>query len=409
MNKYHDALLRLLNVSLHGGMKPGLTNSLKLNDLHHNPIDTFATIHVAGSNGKGSVCAKIAKAFELQGLKVGLYTSPHIASWRERISINGTMISEHDVTKHLDKLFSLIETHEIPATFFEISTSLAFLYFAEQNIDIAIIETGLGGRFDATNIITPILSVITSISLDHTEILGDTIDAIAYEKAGIIKQNVPVVIGSRVPKHIIGEVAYQQNSQCYVVDEPYANYLEENNAIARKALTVLQTPAAIIEKALEALPPCRLEYLPHQNVILDVAHNTDGLNQLFTAIKQRFPNKKLRCVTGLSKNKDLHECLKIIDKNASHIHLVIATNGRGAPCETLYNILESLGRNIETTTIEPTICEAVQNSIDQASIHHDLTVICGTFFIMHEARMSLGIHEPADPMDLNERLTINIK
>ncbi|MEI6241855.1 MAG: Mur ligase family protein, partial [Chlamydiota bacterium] len=155
------------------------------------PEKAFESIHVAGTNGKGSVCTKVAKALSLEGYRVGLYISPHISSYRERISINGLMISEEEVVKYLERIFQI----PIEFSFFEISTLLAFMYFADQLVEFAVLETGLGGRYDATNVVDPIVSVITSIGWDHMHILGDTLEAIACEKGGIIKREVPLVLG----------------------------------------------------------------------------------------------------------------------------------------------------------------------------------------------------------------------
>lgn len=205
--KYQDLLKKLFAVNLHGGIKLGLKNIQQLNQLLGNPIAQFKSIHVAGTNGKGSVVTKIAKGLEEEGFRVGLYTSPHISCFRERIKINGRMIDEASVTSILERIFNVIEQEKIAATFFEITTALAFLYFAKQRVDFAVLETGLGGRLDATNIVTPLLSIITSISLEHVEQLGETIDAIASEKAGIIKPNIPVLIGPCVPVGIIEKFA----------------------------------------------------------------------------------------------------------------------------------------------------------------------------------------------------------
>lgn len=403
-SSYLKLLDRLLNVTLHSGMKLGLENCQRLNDLLGKPTEKFESIHVAGTNGKGSVCTKIAKAYELQGVPAALYTSPHIATWRERITINGIMISEEDVTRLLTKIFTLIDQHEIPATFFEISTLLAFSYFAEKKVPVAVIETGLGGRLDATNIVTPKLSIITSISLEHTEILGNTLDAIAIEKAGIIKRNVPVVIGPRVPRNIIDSISSPLHSPMHYVDGVFDDYLEENNAVAAKALSILDFSDEIAEKALQAMPLCRLEYLSKKNVVLDVAHNPDGLYKLFSAIKSRFPNRFVRCIVGLSKNKDIEGCLKIINTNAQHIHLVTATNGRGAPYEILKDLLVALGRDPSTFSVDSSVQKGVYHALSQAESKEELILICGSFFIMHEARMALGISEPADLEDLNEKL-----
>lgn len=392
---YSKLLDRLLHVNMHSGMKLGLQNSERLNELLDDPIGKFPSVHVAGSNGKGSVCTKIAKAYELRGSRAGLYMSPHIATWRERIKINGVMISEEDAARLLTQIFDLVDKNDIPATYFEITTLLAFVYFAEQKVDMAVIETGLGGRLDATNILTPRLSIITSISLDHTEILGNTLDAIAKEKAGIIKPNVPVVIGPRVP-HIVDVIAEERHSPIYRVDGEFEDYLSENNAVAAVAMSVLNIPTSTATKALLALPPCRLEFLPDRQVIMDVAHNPDGLQKLFAAIQNRYPGRRIRCITGLSKDKDIDTCLRVIDAHVNHIHLVQATNGRGTPCLTLEQILWSLGRNTTTVKAEPSIKAAVEHALAKAAAHDELVVICGSFFIMHEAREALGISEPND-------------
>ena len=197
---YQTFINRLFAINLHGGMKLGLKNMETLNAMLGTPTQHFKCIHVAGTNGKGSVVYKIAKSLEKEGLRVGLYTSPHISSFRERIQINGQLIDESSVVAGLSRIFEEIDKSKIPATFFEITTALALKYFADQKVDYVVLETGLGGRLDATNIVTPVLSIITSISLEHTEYLGSTLEAIAKEKGGIIKPYVPIFIGPRVPQ-----------------------------------------------------------------------------------------------------------------------------------------------------------------------------------------------------------------
>ena len=177
----------------------GLENMILFNQKLGNPAGGIKTIHVTGTNGKGSVVYKIAKALEASGYKTGMYISPHISSFRERITINGEMISEADVIRNLQLINSIESTLPSSLSFFECVTGMAFNYFKEKNVDVAVIEVGLGGRLDSTNIIDPELSVITSIGLDHQGILGETITDIAREKAGIIKDNKPVVVGPNCP------------------------------------------------------------------------------------------------------------------------------------------------------------------------------------------------------------------
>ncbi|MDX9791266.1 MAG: Mur ligase family protein, partial [Candidatus Kapabacteria bacterium] len=174
------------------GIKPGLERTLILSDSVGNPHDKFKSIHVAGTNGKGSVCSTLSSVFTEAGFKTGLYTSPHLIDFNERIKIDGNCINDEKIIEYYNRL--KISGDKINATFFEITTVMAFMYFAESNVDIAVIETGMGGRFDSTNIILPILSIITKIDFDHSEFLGDSLEQISYEKAGIIKQDVPCVI-----------------------------------------------------------------------------------------------------------------------------------------------------------------------------------------------------------------------
>lgn len=192
------------------GYKEGLDNSLKLDEYFEHPHESFRSIHIAGTNGKGSVSHSIAALLQVAGYHVGLYTSPHLVDFRERIRVNGTPISEDYVINFVEQNKDFFE--EVKPTFFEITTAMAFQYFKEQNIDIAVIEVGLGGRLDSTNIITPILSVITNISLDHTQLLGESVEQIAMEKGGIIKPGIPVVIGETTPEtRMVFEALAQEN------------------------------------------------------------------------------------------------------------------------------------------------------------------------------------------------------
>ena len=192
---YAALLHKLFQINLFVGSKLGLTNMQRMLEKLDHPEKKFKSVHVAGTNGKGSTTTKIAKGLEAAGLRVGLYTSPHISCFRERIQINGTLIPESYLEKTLPKLFDVCTQNSIAATFFELTTALAFCYFADERVDFASIETGLGGRSDATNVIIPEASVITSIALEHTDILGDTLEKITIEKAGIAKPGVPLVIG----------------------------------------------------------------------------------------------------------------------------------------------------------------------------------------------------------------------
>lgn len=404
---YIELIQQLFKVNLFGGMKLGLHNMQTLQQLLGYPDRSFTSIHVAGTNGKGSVSTKIARGFELAGYRVGLYTSPHLSCFRERIRINGEMISEHAVEHLLSSLFQIVETAKIPATFFELTTALAFLYFAQEKVEIAVLETGLGGRLDATNVVTPCLSIITSISLDHMDILGSSCEAIAVEKGGIIKENIPIIIGPRVPFAPIQEIAAQKQSPCLQVACPSPLFEEENCAIAQAALNYLaprfHLSPDVIVKGLESKQPCRFEILQGApTIILDVAHNPDGLQHLFQMVAHHFPGKSLRVLFGLSKSKDLQSCLHLIANHGSHFHLVEAPNGRGAPVNDLFIAMQQFV-SASHLMIHEDIMASVELAKREALRHEQLLVICGSFFIMAKARKALGYFEPADLIDLNER------
>lgn len=397
-------------------MKLGLKNCQDLDSLLAFPSQAFPAIHIAGTNGKGSISAKIAAAHQAAGLKTGLYTSPHISCFRERIRINGQLIEEKQAQVHLNTLFALCRQHHIKATFFELATMLAFLHFASEKVDIAVLETGLGGRLDATNISKPVLSIITSISLDHTETLGTTIEAITKEKAGIIKPAIPILVGPTVQKAIIDPIAAKHGSPCFQVNGLFEDFHAENSAIAGKALERLDLPRKAIEMGIKALPPCRLETftkadltrLGHQlplpeAVILDVAHNPDGLSQLLKAIRKRYHKHPLRFVIGLSSNKDVEGCLQAIKNEASTYHLVEGDNNRAVPKEILANALARLGIGFDKLLCEKSISAAISHATQVAGEKNELVIVCGTFFIMKGARRALGIIEPQDPTDMNER------
>jgi len=396
--EYEQILERLLTINNNGGIKLGLETPLKLAHALGNPHQTFPSIHIAGTNGKGSVTTKIAAAFQAAGLKVGRYTSPHISCFRERICINGQKISKDEVLKQMRHIFSIVDNEHIPGTYFELTTLLAFMHFAVENVDIAIIETGLGGRLDATNIIHPILSVITSISLDHTEYLGDTIELIALEKAGIIKATVPVVIGPRVPYHLIKTVAENLKCPLIQVKESFIDYHAENNCIAKKALETVQNryskvlTSDAIELGLHALPPCRLEIIPETDVvpmiILDAAHNPDGFQGMLTAIRHRFPKHSLRFLIGLSSNKDIEGCLKIIKDDAVHFHLIEANSDRAISTAAIQNTLLHLNVESSRITCEASIPSAIESIMKQVK-KSEIIVVCGTFFILHDVKSAL--------------------
>ncbi|KAL3669652.1 hypothetical protein V7S43_005036 [Phytophthora oleae] len=444
---YEMLLQRLYQVNRFSAVKLGLDNMQKLNAAFGDPASQFEIVHVAGTNGKGSVAFKVAKALERSGHKTGLFVSPHVACFRERVQVNGQLISEAEVCEALSEIFNISAQLRIPATFFEITTMLAFMHFAKQDVDCVVLETGLGGRLDSTNIVTPALSVITSIGLDHTRILGNTREAIAREKAGIIKPNVPVVVGPNTPTNVMMEFAARNNAPLVRVPlqaDFDADYNAENTAIAREAcaqlnaLHTLQSNGAKnlcvdltnqrVNAALESRPPCRFQVLhvmrPNSKerkvtVVLDVAHNPQAIDSLVGLLHKQFPDKKFRFVCGFSADKAIN---KVLDKitnvvRESHpgeseqelherIHLVKANHPRGASLEEINLALANATDDGE----EPREYESISSinegvnaalAASRASSDDEVVVVCGSVFLMAEARQALGLKEPIDSAALN--------
>lgn len=362
---YLERLLQLKKRS-----KQSLDSILTLQHLLDYPDRKYQTIHVAGTNGKGSVCTKIAKACELSGKKTGLYTSPHIKNFSERIQINGVPISDDVCEDMLKEIFELSNQHNLELSFFDTATLLAFTYFARNHVDIAIIETGLGGRWDSTNIIHPILSVITTIGFDHTEILGNSIEEIAYAKAGICKPDTALVIGPQVPKSLV-------TPYCNWIIQPigtFKTYDDENRATAEAALIHL----GIRLHGTDCRPPCRLERLEidDKSVFLDAGHNPEALQALFASLK---PLSKPDILCAFSKEKDVVSCLKLIAEQANHIYLTKADSPRAMPPEEMGMLLKKMNFN------NFSIHQNVKDALVQAAQNKNSLLICGTFYILESA------------------------
>lgn len=362
-----------------------LNNSLALSRELQHPHRSYPCIHIAGSNGKGSVSLKIAKALEQEGYKVGLYTSPHLFHFNERILVNSEPIDDKSISDGLQLLFSINERLKLQATFFELATHLAFHHFRNKKVDVAVIETGLGGRLDATNIIDPILSVITSISLEHAHLLGDDMEAIAAEKAGIIKQAVPCVTGPKAKNQAIRIRADQLNCRLIATDCASSYFDDENCSTSRNALMLLRERFHLgdesIEAGLKVRPRCRFEQ--RGNVIFDVAHNPDAFAHLVWALNQFFPNRNKRFLIGFCKDKDAASCLNHLLPSAVHLHLVKASTSRAASLDTLAESLQQQG--FTAYTCHPKILEAMDEALMLAEQAGELLIVCGSFYIMNEA------------------------
>lgn len=387
---YDTLVSHLFSLNQKRGIKYGLSRCLELSAFLDHPEKAFSSIHIAGSNGKGSVATKIAAALAQDGHKVGLFTSPHIHTFRERIRVNGAMISCEEVAYGLNQLFSLAKTHALEPTFFEFTTLLALCHFRACGVDYAVIETGLGGRLDATNIITPALAVITSISLEHTETLGNTRKKIAQEKAGIIKDGCPVVLGPRAQ-----EVVVPKKSACVQLLKQFRFFEEENQAIARAALEKLGVSESAIEQGIQTSVPCRAEtvWVGGEKVILDAAHNPDALQRLFQMLGQG----KWRMVCGFSKNKDLAACLGIICEHVEQIHLVQSGNERAATPEKLQQTLLEQGVEDRRIFMHENVSDAVDVALKLAKEKGQDLLISGTFFILGEAKDSLNPSSARNP------------
>lgn len=418
--EYQDLIQCLFSVNRFRGCRLGLQNIQQLNELMGSPEKAFSSVHVAGTNGKGSVTTKIAKVLQLSGYRVGCYTSPHLSCFRERIQVNGQLITEAEVSELLSRVLETARHHQIPATFFELTTALAFMHFAQQRVEVAVLETGLGGRLDATNSVTPVLSVITSIGLEHTDVLGSTREKIAWEKGGIIKPGVPVVMGPHADLPMIREIADQAASVVVLVAPVEGDFDAENRAIAWIALERLQgvfpTTDQALEAGLHALSPSRFERIPPaislrsgfsvlpDDIILDVAHNPDAIFRLVQALDVHYPNRNCHFVCGFSKGKDVVSCLKILNRRAKTITLVSARHERALSLSALRQGAVEAELSSSVTLSEETIRGGLEQGCQLAALKGDVLVVCGSFFIMSEVRTCFGYREPVDEQNLNECL-----
>ena len=378
--------------------KPTLDNIKEILDWANHPEQGLKFIHVAGSNGKGSVCSIVASTLTEAGFKVGLFTSPHIKDFSERIRINGEPIEHDKVNSFVDK----IQKHPLPfsPSFFEITFALALEYFNEAECDICVIETGLGGRLDATNIIHPIISVITSISLEHTNILGNSIREIAGEKAGIIKENTPVVIGPLVKeaKNVISDKAKQEQAAIFQASNNQvpkelnniflANYQKENFQIAREALGQIHkdgftsTPEDLIQGVIKISANTgyqgRLQIInEHPLTILDVSHNPAGFTSTFEAI-EKVNKGDLRIIIGASSDKDLKEIIHTLPQNANY-YVTEFKNMRSASLHQLRHIFgQSNLESIRYFKAPEKAFEVANFDADQS----DTILVIGSFFLL---------------------------
>ena len=401
--------------------KPNLDNTIRLCESLGNPHTKFKSVHIAGTNGKGSVSHMLAAILQMAGYKTGLYTSPHLRDFRERIKVNGEMINEKFVIDFTEKINPLIE--EIEPSFFEITVAMAFDYFAQQQCDIAIVETGLGGRLDSTNIIIPELSIITNIGWDHMNLLGDSLEKIAREKAGIIKDQVPVIVGEALKetlpvfhqmaaekdavltvasqkrqalewkweKHeLIVEVAEDHKTDHKVYHLDLAGLYQTKNVITvLEACYQLQQKGwdindHIIHKALSQVKKItglhgRWEVIhEHPAIILDVGHNEDGIKQILKQIEMT-DHHELHIILGMVNDKEIDKVLELLPKTA-HYYFTQAQIPRALAAEALQEKARLVGLNGKYYADVNTAIKEVKVKAHK----NDLAIVCGSVFLVAE-------------------------
>ena len=385
MKTYNDAF-KYLERLCQFGIKEGLERTKKLADALGNPQNFYRTIHVTGTNGKGSVCAMLAEMLKAHGLRVGLFTSPHLESYCERIKIDNEDISEKDFAEMIFR----VKNSGVEATHFEILTLAAFEYFKLRAVDVAVVEVGLGGTFDSTNIISPELCIITTVALDHEKILGD-LNSIARNKAGIIRPNVPTVTGaSGEPLKIIRAVAKEKNSPLYEISSPEnvelnlrGEYQKFNAAIAIKAARLLGIDDEKIFSALARVKwPGRFEVIKNSSgvVVIDGAHNPHGAAALRESLDKNFPRGKRVWLFGVLKDKNFDEMIKILFRENDFVIVTKVPSERTAEPEMICEILR--GRGVECVTIENNFAavERLKNFVG------DVKIIAGSLYLIGAVR-----------------------
>ena len=404
--------------------KPGLERIAEFCRMIGNPQRNYFVIHVAGTNGKGSVSNMLAAVLQQAGYQTGLFTSPHLIDFRERIRVNGEMIPKQKVVNFVDRYKS--EMERLQLSFFEMTTAMAFDYFAQSDVEVAVIETGLGGRLDATNIVQPLISVITNIGLEHTEYLGDSLPKIAREKGGIIKKCTPVVVGEKNSNYhlvleeiatdlrceltyadeafILGECGYDGDKQVVTMTRtrdgyPYQLRLDLLGEYQRQNLA---TVATVLDKLHEATPLSisrrafvegvrevskltsfrgRWQTLSQEPLIVcDTGHNEHGLAEVAKQLKARNNSGKLVCVMGFCNDKEFDKMLAAMPNDAHYI-FTQASIRRAASLEKMAEVATTLALDFE---VAPTVEKAVANAQQQLS-KKDMLFIGGSTFVVAEA------------------------
>jgi dihydrofolate synthase/folylpolyglutamate synthase len=420
---YSDAIAFLYNLRWFGA-KFGLGNTFKLAELAGNPQAQLRFIHVAGTNGKGSTCAMLESVYRAAGLRVGLFTSPHLVAFGERIQVNRRPISQREVARLAASLRQWVQ--QFPAaehpTFFEVVTVMALCYFAARRCDLVVWETGLGGRLDSTNIVTPLASIITNIQFDHQTWLGETLADIASEKAGIIKPGVPVVTGAEAPEalEVIAAKARQQNAPLTLVTPADAQrppldtlhlpllgrHQKANAAAAVAAVRVLAPQLPVSDSTLRAglgrvrwAGRLQLATLPSgQKLLLDGAHNVAGAQMLASALREYFPSAKPALVLGILRDKDWAAMCQILAPLAGRILLAPVHSERTAEPRALAEACRRAHPQVPVSEF-PSLAAALADTARDGFV-----TVAGSLYLIGEAMelLHLSPAKAGQERDLNE-------
>lgn len=386
-NLYEDAV-KLLTSQGKFYINLGLDRISSALKLLGNPQDKLKCIHVAGTNGKGSVCAIIAEVLKTAGMKVGLYTSPHIFEYTERIKIDGIDISKGDFAKYIFEVCDIADKNDIHLTEFEILTAVMFKYFADNDVEVVVLETGLGGRFDATNVIkSNLCAIITHIDLDHTERLGNTKSKIAFEKAGIIKPNCPVFTSEGYEE--IKDKADECNSLFSLVTpfEDTANLAlkgtcqQENLSLALAAVRYLfpQIPESVIQEGVSKVQHhCRFQ-LCREDLIIDASHNPNGAMALRESLDLYYPDKKRCFVFGCLRNKNYKKMMEILFSKGDEIYFYHFNNQNSCTIDELQEVCEFDSKVFKSLDELPSDC---------------LKIVCGSFYMLNEIVPQALVFQP---------------
>jgi dihydrofolate synthase/folylpolyglutamate synthase len=420
---YAEAIKFLYDLQVFGS-KPGLENTRRLAALAGNPQERLRFIHVAGTNGKGSTCAMLESVYRASGLRVGLFTSPHLVAFGERIQVNRRQISGPEIARLVGEMRALLEQFPADAhpTFFEVVTVMALRYFAEQDCDLVIWETGLGGRLDATNIVAPLASVITNIQFDHQQWLGDTLERIATEKAGIIKPGVPVITAVDNPEafRILFETARQQAAPFRLItwaqteNHPMrglqlpllGEHQRLNAAVAAHTVMALADEIPVSHETIRAGLskvewPGRLQVVeraPGRNLLLDGAHNLGGAATLRTALRTYFGTRAPTLILGILRDKDWQLMCETLAPLAARILLVPVSNRRSASPDELEPVCRAANPAAEIES-----CDSLAAAMDRAQ-NDPFVVVTGSLYLVGEAMelLHLASAGPVAERDLNE-------